>query len=304
MFLCGFFCVFLFLDPRRGRFTCNCSFSGTTQQGREGKSAPPKRRVKKQHHPLWVVVFSLSPIDAAWTSSSFGLRRFLPCALWAGAAFLCPRLGGAAWPPPPFDCAAFLLLFWVAPRKKAAAQRAHGRKHYPDEGEAMQPHLPGSGEEGSTTQKEREKSNTTQSGWWCFPPSPLVLLRQPFVGGAAEHFKKNKKIKCLVVAPPLFFGCGASPFFGCGASLFFWLWRPSLFFWLWRLIFLVVAPHFFLVVAPPFFFWWFSPFFWLWRPFFFLVVALFFFVWLWRPSFSVQKVRFPKMRSAFLVFSF
>ena len=29
MFLCGFFCV-LFLDPRRGRFTCNCSFSGTT----------------------------------------------------------------------------------------------------------------------------------------------------------------------------------------------------------------------------------------------------------------------------------
>ena len=165
MVLCVFFFfVFLFLDPRRGRFT----FSGTTQQGREGKSAPPRRRGKKHPH------------RAAWTSSSFGLWRFLPCALWAGAVFSASfwvgRLG-------------LLLLsivlpssssFGWFPEKKAPAQRAHRRKH----------HYPNEGEEGSTTQKGEDPK-------WVVVLSPLSpgAASSACCGWGGRSFFLNKKMK-------------------------------------------------------------------------------------------------------------
>ena len=160
MFLCGFFVFFCFWTHAEADSRVIAHFR-----------APPNREEKEnQHHSKGEGKSNTTQSGcgafpfahrAACTSSSFGLWRLR---LWAGAAFLCLLLGGSR-------------------KKKTPAQRAHGTKHhFPNEGEAKHPHSQGSGEEGSTTQKEREKSNTTQSGWWCFPPSLVVLLPQPFVG--------------------------------------------------------------------------------------------------------------------------
>ena len=95
-----------------------------------------------------------------------------------------------------------------------------------------------------------------------------------------------------MVVAPLFFFLVVAPLFFVVALFLFWLWRPfSLFFWLWR-------PFFFSGCGALSFF------FWLWRPFFLVGAPFSFFVVAPFPFFSLKKVRFPKIWSAFLLFSF
>ena len=166
-------------------------FRAPTQKGREGKSAPPKRRGEKAFTPPKVGggALTLSPscsldLLLLWIVALSPLRPLVRCCFplppfgWGGLACSFFRL--CCLPPP---------LLGGSQKKKAPAQRAHGRKHhYPNEGEAKQPHSQGSGEEGSTTQKEREKSNTTQSGVVVFFPLSPGAASSAFCGCGGRSF--------------------------------------------------------------------------------------------------------------------
>ena len=131
--------------------------------------APPNREEKEnQHHPKG---------DGKSNTTQSGWWCFPPlpsCCLdllllWIVALSPLRRLGRCCFPLPPFGVGRLGLLllsivlpssssFGWFPEKKAPAQRAHGRKHhYPNEGEAKQPHSQGSGEENQHHPKGEEK---------------------------------------------------------------------------------------------------------------------------------------------------
>ena len=105
------------------------------------------------------------PLDCgAFSPAPFGQVLLSSASFWVG------RLG-----LPSSDCAAFLLLLVVLPRKKKAqAQRAQGRKHhYPNEGRLSSPTRKGGRGRQHHPKGEGIKVTPPKVGGGLSPPPPL-----------------------------------------------------------------------------------------------------------------------------------